>query len=167
MIDPRDLKRLVIRPTLERLGLSSPAAVNLLLATAIVESTAGGMQYLKQRSGGPALGIYQIEPATHRDVWENYLRFRDTLADTVWSLSTVEWRGASLAHNELIWNLAYATAIARIVYLRDPQPLPPAEDLPALGAYWKRVYNTSAGKGTVEHFLDQVEPHAAVFRSAI
>ena len=163
MIEPRDLRSLVIKPTLEHLDLSSPAAVNLLLATAIAESTSGGMQYLKQR-GGPALGIYQIEPATHRDVWDNFLNYRPNLADAVCALVSSKavdepYSGAW----EVVWNLAYATAIARIVYLRDPQPLPPADNLRALGTYWKRVYNTPKGKGTVAHFLDQVEPHAAAF----
>lgn len=165
MLFPRDLRSLVIVPTLQRLDLYSPAAANLLLATAIAESVVGGWQHLAQ-VGGPALGLYQIEPATHRDVWENFLRFRNPLRGKVWGLSASGQRQGPLAvpqDGELIWNLAYATAIARIVYARDPEPLPPAHDLPALGAYWKRVFNTAGGKGTVEGFLDKVEPYRPFF----
>ena len=167
MIDPGDLKRHVIGPALEKIGLSSRAAVNLLLATAIVESTAGKFQYLKQRGGGPALGIFQIEPATHGDIWKNFLRYRLSLYNVILQVSASYFYKRLPPDHELVWNLAYATAIARLVYYRSPLPLPEADDLPALGAYWKRVYNTADGKGTVDHFLDQVEPHRAVFAANI
>ncbi|MEE9541175.1 MAG: hypothetical protein V3V85_06750, partial [Candidatus Thorarchaeota archaeon] len=53
-------------------GASREAAVNLLLGTVYQESTINGITHLKQ-VGGPALGIYQIEPDTEHDTWENYL----------------------------------------------------------------------------------------------
>ncbi len=163
MIDPAELRGHVIRPTLEHIGLYSPAAANLLLATVLAESVVAGRQHLVQQ-GGPALGIYQIEPATHRDVWDNFLSYRPDLGDLVRELvsgkKSDEARPGPL---ELIWNLAYATAIARLVYYRRRPPLPPADDLPGLGAYWKRFYNTAAGKGTIEGFLQKVEPFSELF----
>lgn len=169
MIDPRELRSQVIKPALERIGLYSPAAANLLLGTAIVESTVGRITHLVQR-GGPALGIYQVEPSTHRDTWENFLRYRGELRAKVDQLASQRWRNqianmAFPADDELVWNLGYATAIARIKYYRDPMPLPGAVDLPQLGLYWKRVYNTGRGAGSIEHWLDKVEPHRAVFLS--
>jgi len=54
----------------------------------------------------------------------------------------------------LITDLAYATAIAQVIYLRAPMRLPAPDDLHGLAGYWKRYYNnTSAGKGTVEKWL--------------
>ena len=53
---------LVICPALEKLSLWSPSAEELVLGTAIVES---GLTYLKQHGDGPALGLWQVEPATH------------------------------------------------------------------------------------------------------
>jgi hypothetical protein len=50
-----DLRQYVIRPTLQRLGLWSLAAENLLLGTAAQESKLG--YYLHQLEG-PALGLY-------------------------------------------------------------------------------------------------------------
>ena len=41
--------------------------------TAAVESRMG--TYLRQ-IGGPALGIWQVEPATHLDCWDNWLDYR-------------------------------------------------------------------------------------------
>lgn len=150
MLDPHHFRRHIIRPTLQRLRLHSPAAEALLLGTALVES---GLEALVQRGGGPALGLYQIEPATHSDLWRSYLAFRPRLAARVLRLAA----GLNPSHSQLISNLAYATAMARLVYLRRPSPLPPADDMAALAAYWKAHFNTPAGKGTPEDFVRRAE----------
>ena len=61
---------MVIRPALTKINLWSRSAEELVLGTAIVES---GLTYLKQRGEGPALGLWQIEPATHEDLYTNFL----------------------------------------------------------------------------------------------
>ena len=151
MIDPGHFLRLVIRPTLEGLGLSSPAAERLLLGTALVES---GLEFLTQHGGGPARGVYQIEPATHDDLEDNWLAFRP------------DWRSAldrffahhPGRHDQLVCNLAYATAVARLIYYRQPEPLPAAGDIEGLGEYWKAHFNTVLGAGSVEDFLAKAGP---------
>jgi len=148
-----DLKHHVIRPSLQKLDLWSKAAENLLLATCAHESLNGF--YLKQR-GGCALSIFQIEPATHTDVWRNYLTYRPLLAAKVNTL-VVAKDNVELREQELITNLAYATAIARIIYLRVPAPLPYANDIPALAQYWKQHYNTSTGKGDSQTFITHAQ----------
>ena len=142
---PSHLKEYVIEPTLDYLELKSDAAVNLLLGTASQESNLG--RYIKQIKG-PALGIYQMEPATHQDIWDNYLKYKPELADKVRSLSS-----KNKATTELITNLAYATAMARIHYLRVREALPEADDIKGLARYWKKYYNTELGKGTDEEFV--------------
>ena len=57
---------------LSSIGLYSVEAVYLLLGTCAVESNFG--TYLKQKNG-PALGVFQIEPSTLIDIWENYLYY--------------------------------------------------------------------------------------------
>jgi predicted transglutaminase-like cysteine proteinase len=151
MIDPFQFALLVIRPTLQGLGLHSLAAERLLLGTALAES---GLRKLKQ-DGGPALGLYQVEPDTHVDLYRNWLRFRPALAGKLAAFRLADQPRGS----QLVWNLAYATAVARLIYYRDPAALPPAADLAGQARYWKRVYNTSAGKGTAEHYMAAVEPH--------
>ena len=64
---------MVIKPALEKLGLWSMAAEELVLGTAIVESAA---IYLRQHGAGPALGLWQAEPRTHDDLYTNYLSYR-------------------------------------------------------------------------------------------
>ena len=45
---------MVIAPALDKLGLWSPSAEELVLGTAIVES---GLTYIRQWGDGPALGL--------------------------------------------------------------------------------------------------------------
>jgi hypothetical protein len=172
-IDPTQLRVRVIRPALSRIDLWSAAAEDLLLGTAAVESGCG--RYLVQVGGGPALGIFQMEPATHDDLWENYLRFKfDTLGLRVFNMTerttraSTAWRpllGVSphgfAGHtsivcpstDQLVTNLAYAAAMARVHYRRVPEPLPAAGDAAGMARFWKRHYNTPLGAGTEEKFL--------------
>lgn len=64
MLDPEQFRDYIIKPSLTHIGLWSPAAEQLVLATAMAESN---LRYLQQING-PALGLYQIEPITHRDM---------------------------------------------------------------------------------------------------
>lgn len=143
-INAKQLKLFVIVPTLAKLGLYSDSAVNLLMGTCAQESQLG--TYLKQING-PALGIFQTEPATHDDIWDNYLKYKPDLAAKVLEINARET-------NSLITDLSYAAAIARIHYLRAPALLPKPDDIEGLARYWKRYYNTNKGKGTVEEFIN-------------
>ncbi len=146
-----ELQLHVIRPTLQEIGLWSEAAENLLLGTAAQESHMG--RYLTQVRG-PALGIYQIEPATHRDIWQSFLKYHARLREKVEQLlSPLNSLDESHKDQALIHNLAYSTAIARILYYRISKPLPSANDINGLAAYWKKYYNTPLGKGKVEEFV--------------
>lgn len=151
MLDPEQFRRLVIRPVVRRLGLWSPAAERLLLGTALTES---GLRQLHQVRG-PARGLYQVEPATLRDLYTNWLP-RHSRLDEGLRLFTAPY---ATLDDQLIWNLAYATAIARLINYRRPEPLPRADDLPALAQYWKTHFNTAAGKGAPADFIARAGPH--------
>src|SRR5260221_162978 len=56
------------------------APVELLLGTALQES---GLTYRVQLGGGPARGLFQMEPNTHDDIWDNFLKYRVPLATAV------------------------------------------------------------------------------------
>lgn len=146
-IAPADLRALVIRPALAALELGGDAAEELLLGTAAQESGCG--RRLAQQ-GGPALGVWQIEPATHDDLWNNFLRYRAALAAKLDGL-----RAAALpASAQLAGNLPYGCAIARLIYLRVPAALPAAGDLAGQAAFYKAHYNTGAGAATLAEYLD-------------
>ncbi len=113
------LIKYIIEPTLHHIDLHSNAAVQLLAGTALVESN---LEYLHQ-IGGPARGLYQCEPATHSDVWVNFLAHRKPLADKI-----IMMKPAWPVGDDLLYDAFYATAICRVHYLRDPDPLPPNTD---------------------------------------
>ncbi len=160
MIDPHDFRHYVVRPTLTCLHPLVPvsrAAEVLLLGTALVES---GLSALVQRGGGPALGLYQIEPATHVDLWDRYLAYRPSLERHLRAVFGLHGEGVP-RDERLITDLAYATAIARIIFWRRPEPLPDAADHRGLGAYWKRHYNSSPGAGRAAQFSSLLDRHLA------
>jgi hypothetical protein len=77
MLDPEQLRIFVVRPTLEALDLWSQAAENLVIGTAAQESH---LTYIDQKEPagrrpriGPGLGLWQMEAATHDDIWHNWL----------------------------------------------------------------------------------------------
>lgn len=146
MISHIQLRQYVIRPVLQRLSLpNTETAEELLVLTACVESRCG--YYLRQIAG-PALGIFQMEPATHKDLWDNYLAFHPELAEIVQRMAV------TCQADEMVWNLNYATAMARIHYLRVKHPLPDTSNTRGLAQYWKAHYNTMLGRGNVDDALD-------------
>lgn len=147
---PQDALTQIIRPTLQAIGMGlwTPAAEELLLGTAIKESA---LVYTRQIGGGPGRGYWQMEPATHDDIWKNYLAYRPKLANAV---SQFLEEPVTRASDQLETNANYACAMARIKYLRVPDALPNVGDLAAQAAYWKQWYNTPAGAGTADEYVD-------------
>ncbi|NDY73966.1 hypothetical protein DO021_19550 [Desulfobacter hydrogenophilus] len=137
----------LISQTLKSMELYSESAVNLLLGTAAQESGFG--TYIRQIRG-PARGVFQCEPATELDIWDNYLRYKLELADRILRVTGVKHPSAT----HLETHLDYQIALCRVHYLRVKASLPAADDIPGLAAYWKRHYNTALGAGTVDQFID-------------
>lgn len=146
------LRTLIIRPVLDHIRLYSLAAEQLLVGTALQESRA---HYLHQLGKGPAVGIFQMEPATHDDIWRNYLAYHHGLATLVRQLELPQWYDDDA--REMAGNLYYAAAMARIHYRRVKAALPAAGDALTMARYWKRWYNTPLGRGTVEEALPHFE----------
>jgi len=131
----------------------SVAASELLLGTAIQESR---LTYLVQLGGGPALGVFQMEPATFKDIWINYLAFRPSISKSVQSIAGVGAAEHATAE-QMVWHLAFAAAMCRVHYRRVPEAMPPAGDRPAQAEYWKEYYNTPLGAGTAEEYIENWE----------
>ena len=150
-MDAIHLSKHVIGPTLDYLASAEPrlnslAARRLVLGTAMVESD---LRFLRQLSDGPALGLWQMEPPTHDDIWTHYLFYHPELGRHVEAM-TARWpRGP----HAMVGNLWYACAMARLHYWRSPKHLPKPGDVEGLATIWKRVYNTHLGAGTVEKAL--------------
>jgi hypothetical protein len=147
-LDPSQIKTQVIEPVLALFPArwNTPAAVNLLLGTMLVES--GGI-YVRQLGGGPALGVCQMEPATLQDCYDNFLDFsaNTQIAAAVGKLTVP---GLDIVE-QLEGNLYYAFAMARVKYIRAPAVLPEATDYVGLANYHKDYYNTALGATVVGH----------------
>jgi len=134
--------RQLVRESLDPpFSLYSVAAEELLAITIAQESHGGTYLWQNDRLGfpkGPALGIYQMEPATHDDLVENFLRYRALWLDRLGSVD---------AHR-LTYDLQYATRMARLNYYRVKEPIP--ADLEGQFRYYKKYWNTELGAATLD-----------------
>lgn len=128
----------------------SDDAVELLMMTAAHESHLGS--YIKQ-VGGPALGIFQMEPETYYDIHENYIEYRPWLESAVISLCPMGTATAEAA-DELLWNLKLQVVMARVHYFRVPHAIPSHKEPRLMAQYAKQFYNTYEGKALVQDYLD-------------
>ncbi len=145
-MDVKQFREYILVPTLHEIGLYSKSAEQLVLGTAVYESA--GLKYIHQING-PALGVCQMEPATHNCIWENYLKHK---LDLQYKLADIGG-GIGFLPEDLMYNLRYAVAMCRIHYLRKKEPLPEAGDYIGQARYYKKYYNTVKGKGTVDGYL--------------
>ena len=102
--------------------------------------------------GTPAIGFWQIEPATLKDMIKNFLNYRKRYKDALKELG-MEFKGDDIEIS-VMSNMAVQAALCRLHYRRDKKPLPSWDDMEAQGLYWKRVYNTPKGRGTIKHFIE-------------
>lgn len=154
----------VLQPSIEK----TVESIEILLMVAAHESM--GFKYNRQ-IGGPALSFFQIEPATHRDLYINYLRYRPELLklvlDGVPPQKLVEIAEGIKAPVDswLVDDVVYAAKIARVVLYRVPDKLPKLKRdergqmsesfLIDLANYCKTHYNTVKGKATaMEYYQD-------------
>ena len=139
--------REIIVWSLKKMDLYSHQAADLVYKTGMAET---GYRHLKQMGGGPAIGFWQVEPATLIDILDNYVKYRPKLLEGLKSLGyspdDIETRVMS--------NIALQVVFCRLKYRRDKYALPLIGDLQGQARYWKRVYNTELGKGTIEHFME-------------
>ena len=139
--------REIIEWSLKEMGLHSKDAVDLVYKTGNAET---GYRHLKQMGGGPAIGFWQVEPATLIDIMDNYVKYRPKLEKRLKSLGFSQ----SDMETRVMSNIALQAVFCRLKYKRDKYALPKSSDLEAQARYWKRVYNTHLGKGTITHFME-------------
>lgn len=135
--------------------LYSEDVVELLMMTAAQESLLG--KYIEQIKG-PALGIFQMEPATLRDMHDNYLRYKPYLTILVehHMAKGVSWE------DQMKGNLPLQIIMARLFYLRVREALPDGMSKHAMAKYYKKYFNTVLGKATTEEAIRRYEKYAAI-----
>jgi hypothetical protein len=133
----KHLRLKLIRPILQKYRLWSEAAENLLMITAAHESHGG--HWLVQLNGGPARGIYQMEPRTYLDIRKLVVPNPKIQLDFDFPVDPTC----------LVWDLRLATVATRLAYWRHPEPLPKSTDILRLVRYYKKYYNSILGKATI------------------
>ena len=132
-----ELRLFVVRPTLKQLRAWSPGMEALLLGTAAQESELGFHLKLGGRHG---MGIFQILPSTHRQIWDKYLINFPALASKVRGLAS-QRDFLQHPHAELATNLRYATAIAWLIYRAAGVDKVESNDLPKMAKLWKKHFH--------------------------
>ena len=151
--------RSLVDDTCSKMGekYASPEAVDLVLATGIVESR---YEYIRQMGDGPARSFWQVEPASAVDNLMHYLKHRKSLMGKCAEASMVDlkhWQN----YDELVWaeilekNIAAGIIHCRLKYWRVPKKMP--NTVEGQANYWKKYYNTEGGKGDPEHFIESVK----------
>ena len=120
-------------------GMHSESAVELLAMICAHESLGG--KFRSQVGGGPALGLFQIEPETHDSIWGNSDTIRQRAAK----------HGIVRDLSQLENNDRYSIFVARHYLAMDANPLP--KGLEAMSAYCKSYWNRT-GKATPEKYLN-------------
>ena len=147
MLNINQFRELIVKSSLNDLLLYSKDAEELMIFTCAVESLGG--TYIRQVKG-PALGIYQMEPTTHNDIWQNYIHGQAPLCMRLFSNFDIV---RTPSESRLIYDLRYATAMTRIFYARIYDALPPSDDENAIWEYYKKYYNTVEGAATKDESI--------------
>lgn len=125
----------------------SQDAVDLLVMIACHESQ---LRFTKQIRG-PALGLFQMEPETHDDIWKNFITKNQkrefAVAKFLPSRHSLYENTAELLQTDV----RYATVMARVFFQRFREPIP-TTDL-GKAEYAKKYWNTELGKATVRDYL--------------
>lgn len=165
--DCAQFREYIVRPALADCvhfaAVPAPPFVEELLVATCAQETGLG-HYLHQLGDGPAVGIYQIEVGSLRDLLGNFItpaknaagssRYADLLRATSTLQHPVE--------EELIWNLRLATVICRLFYYRVREPLPAKSDFASLWHYYKTYYNSSLGAATEDSFRTALRAHTNI-----
>ena len=127
----------------------SPDVRDLLLITAYVETN---LYPRFQDKGGDAIGLFQIEYGTYRDLWRraiplHYPKLHQAMRQRFGNAQNGEILFEDLQKNDVL-----SALFARVKYFESNIPVPNANDTNAQAEYYKRIYNTAKGKANVEKF---------------
>lgn len=128
----------ISRDVLVKLGLPGIELVHKLIVMIAAHESAYG-KYSKQING-PALGLTQIEPATHDYIWDQCEGIEKYAAKF----------GFTRDVKQLETNPAYCVFVTRMRIKMDPVPLPSTVE--AMADWAKKHWNTEDGKATADDY---------------
>ena len=136
MLNIDQLRKLIIQPSLQAIGMYSIEAEQLLVGTALAES---GLSFMAQSPTGPARSIWMIEQATYSTLRAGLYGNQGKAQQT---LDFLSMDALPLNNEYLAGNLYAACIFARLKYATIKKPLPPINDAESMARYWAMYYNT-------------------------
>jgi hypothetical protein len=140
MISPVVVRSAYILPALHGLNLYSPSAERLLMGTAAVESN---FSNFIQFRGGPARGMFQMEPPTFHDILDRFLSLKSHQALKAAVIVTATHNPPTFL--ELTTNHLFSAAMALAKYYSIHSPIP--QTLEDQAEYWWMYYNGRSPHG--------------------
>lgn len=129
---------------------------SLLIETIATESFFGSTNVQRR---GHALGVIQMEPATHSCLYDNYMKYHPHLKTFV-----TQFKDANMTDIEnLKVNLQYQIAIATVQYIRRNGHTQDLQTISARYAVYKAIYNTHLGKATQDIYEFNIGKYLASY----
>lgn len=123
------------------------AASSLLLETACAETQLG--QY-PDNYAAEGHGLHQFDTIAIKDTINRTRPIDFMRVENAFSFSLDDVTAESLQSDPL-----QSFVLCRLKYKLRPEEIP--ADMVSRAVYWKRFYNTEAGAGTVDHYLESAE----------
>ena len=150
-MDKGQLATYAVNKMLKQIPRGFSAEAHLAVMMIIAHESYKG-RYIKQVGNGPALGLIQMEPATHQCVWDE--------GDSVWEnalfvgIITKEQfdRRIHPQASRLLYDLHYNVFMARQRLFMKPEALPKSKK--ALGKYLKKHWNSVQGAAAAEDYVE-------------
>ena len=139
MLNITQFREDIVLPSLHALQMYTKEFAELLVFTCATESAGG--TYVKQIHG-PAVGIFQIEPASLTDLWVNFIVRNPSYMNLLTMNFGVHRMPMPI---DLITDLKLATAICALFYKRHKVNVISTEPSDLWDIY-KKYYNTELGK---------------------
>ena len=126
-------------------------AVEMIVETAIAET---GLGQIEDKTVGAGMGLTQFDEMPFNDIKTRTMKLRPQIQkDLKIDISLVNW-------DDLRFNPFLSLLFTRLHYWLKGDPIPATIEERA--KYWKLHYNTKAGKGTVEHYLEMNKKFGAL-----
>jgi len=115
----------------------------LLIETCGAET---GKGTISDNTLGAGMGISQIDEIPFYDIKDRVKQSDKGRLSAYFGIDIdlIEW-------NHIRYNPLLALIFTRLKYKKIPEEIPATLELRA--SYWKKHYNTTAGKGTIEHYI--------------
>ncbi len=149
------MDRIALRRTLEFVTLQlmpdgswcSQGVHNLLMETAAVETALGS---IVRQHKGPALSVWQILGFNFEEIRDYFAKYNPELLERAMFFYNQDY---SEEWNR-VYNIPWTASMSLLFYEKATKGafLEHLDSIESRGRLWKKIYNTSLGKGTVEGY---------------